>query len=112
MLAQGSQEMPPGMPGQFPPGMGEVPEEEMQGEGGMDLESMPDEELMALMEAIQEEFKLRDQEEAEAEAEQQRAVAEANSAEHQQAMGLAESAVAASKTAGVRLVRQLCSRRI
>lgn len=114
MLSQGSPEMPPGMPGQPPPGMEMgVPEEEMQGEGGMgmDLENMPDEELMALMQDIQGELELRDQEEAEAEAEEQKAVAEANDAEHQQAMGLAEGAVAASKTAGVRIVRQLCGAR-
>jgi hypothetical protein len=102
MLAPGSGEMPPGMPGQMPPGMelgggqegipGEMEEEGMQ--GGLDLENMPEDELMELLEAIQGELEMRDQEEV-----------EANDTEHQHAMGIAENAVAASKskTAGAAL---------
>jgi hypothetical protein len=97
MLAEGN-EMPPGMElGGGQEGVpGEMEEEGMQ--GGLDLEGMEDEELMELLEAVQGELGMRDQEDAEAEAQQQRQMIESQDAEHQNAMGLAEGAVAASKS--------------
>jgi hypothetical protein len=84
------------MAGQMPPGMElgggqegnpEMGMEEEGMQGGLDLETMPDEALMDLLEAVQGELEARDQEDA-----------ESQDAEHQHAMGIAENAVAASKS--------------
>jgi hypothetical protein len=91
MLSPGTAEMPPGMPVAEPMPEGAGPED-VEGQ----LAEMEDDELMDLLDAVQGEIAARDQEDA-----------EANDAEHQHALGLAESAVAASKTAGAKRLERV-----